>query len=397
MSSLYDILNINKDAEPETIKKAYKKMAMKYHPDRNPKNKEESEKKFKEVAKAYEILSDEKKRKLYDEYGEQGLEGNMGGQSPFDIFEKFFGGAETFGGMNFGRGGMPFGNFFGMNQEEDNDIKIPVDITFKDIINGTSKKINYHRKVKCLSCNGCGSCDSKYVETCNVCNGKGIVNKAMQIGPGMFTQSSSKCPKCNGDKKYIPDDKKCKECNGKCFTNSKETYVVTVPKGAKHGDSEIIEEKGNQGSSKIGNLVILFKENDTSPFMRKNNSLIFKKEILLSESLCGFEFILSHPNGKKIVVKSDSIVKQDDIKMIPGLGFPIKDSIRFGDLIIQFSVIYPETIDTEKKNLLYKLLPKRDKLKNTDELNEYFLQSFIDTDDEEEEEAEAEGIQCAQQ
>ena len=164
-TKFYDILNVKPDAEPETIKKSYKKLALKWHPDRNSKNKEEAEKKFKEIAHAYEILSDEKKRKLYDEMGEDALNGGAPGMSPFDIFEQFFPGNGQFGGMSFGGNGGPFGeggpfggdnspfglhSFFGGGMKKQNkDVKVELEINYCDIILGNKKKVSFTRNIVC--------------------------------------------------------------------------------------------------------------------------------------------------------------------------------------------------------------------------------------------------------
>ena len=399
MNNYYELLNINKDAEPETIKKAYKKNAFKFHPDRNPNDTENAEKKFKEIAKAYEVLSDPEKRKLYDEYGEDGLQGNFTSQSPYDIFEQFFG---TSGGMNFSRGGMPFSNFFTMDKMEKYNIKLPVKISFKDSMLGTSKKIGYKKQSLCNTCNGCGSNNSSKIKMCDECKGSGMVQKIKQVGIGMFSQNYEKCTKCKGIKKIIPTENICLDCNGMGLKQVYSNFVISIPKGAKHGETQIIHDKGNFSveSHKNGNLIIIYEESDSNEkFIRKNNNLIMEKKILLSESLCGLEFFVNHPNGKKILIKNEDIIKPKEIKVIYGLGFPIDDqALRYGDLIIQFDVIFPSNIDNNKKELIYKLLPTREKLdtSNLKDIVEYNLESFIEHDDEEEED-EQQSVQCAQQ
>ena len=287
MNNYYELLNINKDAEPETIKKAYKKNAFKFHPDRNPNDTENAEKKFKEIAKAYEVLSDPEKRKLYDEYGEDGLQGNFTSQSPFDIFEQFFG---TSGGMNFSRGGMPFSNFFTMDKMEKYNIKLPVKISFKDSMLGTSKKIGYKKQSLCNTCNGCGSNNSSKIKMCDECKGSGMVQKIKQVGIGMFSQNYEKCTKCKGIKKIIPTENICLDCNGMGLKQVYSNFVISIPKGAKHGETQIIHDKGNFSveSHKNGNLIIIYEESDSNEkFIRKNNNLIMEKKTGNSEkSFC---------------------------------------------------------------------------------------------------------------
>ena len=426
-NKLYDILNVKPDAEPETIKKSYKKLALKWHPDRNSKQKEEAEKKFKEIAHAYEILSDENKRKLYDEMGEEALNGNNPGMSPFDIFEKFFPGNGQFGGMSFGSnsgpfggggggpfdGGGPFGDGvpFGINsffgggggggKKQNNDIKVELEVDYKDIILGTKKKVSFSRNIYCNTCKGLGCEDNKYVKKCNICDGNGIILKRIQIGPGMYSQNTVKCDHCQGKKVIIEKGKECIKCNGSSIVKDSINFNIIVPKGIK--DGEIIKKEGI-GHMNEGNLIIMFRERNNSRFERKNNDLFLHKKILLSEAICGLEFIINHPIHEEIIINYEGIINPNQMKIIKGLGFPFKNSVRMGNLVILFEVIFPSTLDLNKKQLLQKLLPKRSKIDDKDKANkvEYFLENFdkseYDDDEEEEEEREQEGnVQCSQQ
>ena len=401
-SKLYTILNITKDAEPETIKKSYKKLAMKWHPDRNPKNKEEAENKFKEISEAYEILSDEKKRKAYDEYGESSFNGN-GPTSPFDMFENFFPGNGDFGGMSFGGQGGPFGglnSFFG-NKNKESDIKMALTVNFSDIILGSDKNIKYERKKKCNKCDGIGCSNKSHIIKCNMCNGAGVINQRIQIGPGMYTQNTGVCNECNGKKRSITKGQECNECNGKCYKNENIQINISVPKGTKDGEHIIKEKLGHEIDGTSGNLIIIFKEQNDNKFFRKKNDLILKKKILLSEALCGLEFIIKHPNNEDIIIISDNIIQPDQLKIIKNIGFPVKNSVRVGNLIIQFEIVFPIQLDSNQKTLLHKLLPKRAKIDNNDKecIKEYTLENFNQNEyNEDSEEEEQDGNpQCTQQ
>ena len=390
-TKFYDILDITKDASDKDIKKAYKKKALKYHPDRNLENKKEAEIKFKEISKAYQILSDSKKRNLYDTYGENAVDDNANsGTSPFDVFETMFKG-NSFGGMGMG---MPFDMFGGgVNRHGSNnrgpDKKEVFKITLKDMMLGAEKIFKYDRQIIIENI------DNDNDILCTECNGKGKVVKIVRSGPGMISQSITKCLKCNGFGKDVE------------FKLINEEIKLVIPKGSKKGDilkfEGLADEVPNVNCQ--GDLIIIFDIIETNVLQRHKNDLVYLKSILLSEALCGLEFIFNHPNGDNILIKNNNIIKPDEVKVIKGLGFPSKNLYKVGDLIIKFTIIFPEQIDDKVQKLIYKLLPKResilDSLKN--EINDYYLEeyepesNFYDSDDEQEQPDMHPGQQCAQQ
>ena len=380
----YNLLSISKNATEAEIKKAYKKAAMKYHPDRNPNNKDEAEQKFKEISQAYEVLSDPNKKRIYDQFGEDGLKnsGGMGGSSPFDIFEKMFGGN---GGNMFNMSesffeDSPFGNFFGNKNRSNNlDNQIELNISYKDIMLGSTKSVKITRKI--IS-------NRNNMTICSKCNGKGKTVNMIQIGPGLVTQSVNKCSICNGLGKKIK------------YIEKTEIIKINVPKGSSEGEYIKIDNKGDEGENTIGNLIIVFKEEKNNNLSRNKDDLVFKKKILLSEALGNLEFIFNHPSKNEIIITDSSVIKPDSIKIVNGLGFPIKNSMRTGNLIIQFEVIFPEKISNEKIDLINKLLPKRVKLdKNKiQNLNNYYLEDYNNKRSfENEDEQNEEGVQCQTQ
>ena len=385
-SKFYKLLGIEKNATIKDIKKAYRKMALKYHPDRNPNNKEESEKKFKEISKAYQILSDPEKKSLYDKYGENAINNTSGngGSSPFDIFETMFQG-NPFGGMgnSFNMFGQNMGRNMGRNRKGP-DRKEVFKISLNDMMCGTEKLFKYERKIVKNTNND---------QICSECDGKGKVIKIMRTGPGMISQSISKCLKCNGFGKKVE------------FEIVNEEIKLIIPKGTKKGDILKFEGKADEvpNVDEQGNLIIIFDVNETNIMQRQKNNLVYLKKILLSEAICGLEFIFNHPNGTKILIKDEKIIKPDEVKVIKGLGFPVKDSYKVGDLIIKFNIVFPDQIDFKKKELIHKLLPKRTELLNSEreDINEYYLEDYIsetnfyDSDDEESNMGPNQG--CAQQ
>ena len=360
----YELLSIDKSANENEIKKAYKKSALKYHPDRNRDNKEESEKKFKEISEAYGVLSSPEKKQLYDKYGEDAVKKSGGASgSPFDIFEQMFGSGGHqgggFSGMGEGMfgGGSPFSHFFGGGREQQNQnnvTKMKVNISYKDIMSGSEKKIKINRKIL----------ETKNdVKICNQCDGKGKIANLIRLGPGIVTQSISPCQKCNQTGKILN------------YKSVEEFIKIRIPKGSKQGEYIKINNKGDDiNLNEKNDLIIFFEEEQESDMMRKDNNLIYKKDILLSEALCGLKFIFNHPSKNNIVIKNSNIIEPNSTKIVNGLGFPVKNSVRQGDLIIEFNIIFPKKITAEKQELIHKLLPIRNNLNVcNDELSEYYL------------------------
>lgn len=388
----YELLSINKDANESEIKKAYKKCALKYHPDRNPNDKEESERKFKEISEAYSILSDSKKKNIYDNYGEEAVKnsGQPSG-SPFDIFEQMFGASAGFSNMGegiFGGGSpfsdTPFGQFFGnRNTQSQNKItKMKVKITYKDIILGLKKKIKINRKI--LK-------SENDIKICSQCKGKGKIANLIRLGPGIVTQSISPCSKCNQ--------------TGKIYKHTiiEESIEIQIPKGSKDGDHIKITGKGNDiNLNEKSDLVIFFEEETLEDMIRKDSDLLYTKDILLSEALCGFSFILNHPAKNNILISSSSIIEPKSTKIVSGLGFPYKNSVKQGNLIINFNIIFPKEISTEKKQLISKLLPIKNKSNSSNNnLEEFFLNdfnsNFYQEDNSNSYSNEQEGVECQTQ
>lgn len=389
-TKLYELLSINKNASESEIKKAYRKAAMKWHPDRWS-NKSESEKKqaenkFKEIGEAYSVLSDPKKRGLYDKYGMDAVKGNGGGGNPFDIFEQMFGG----GGSPFGNdnpfGGMgPFASMFGgagrsqhSQREKGPDKKIQIDITMRESLLGANKEIIIDRNVKCVNCDGSGAKEPKFIQTCSQCGGKGMVMRVIQLGPGMIQQQSSVCPKCSGKCKSISPGGECPKCRGKGFRIEKKKINIHVTKGTKRGDHFKIDGMSDYTpkTNRPGDLYIVFNELDNPDFKRQGNHLLYTKNILLSEALTGLEFILIHPSGESIIVRHHDIIKPNDIKVISGMGYPSNNSIIKGDLIIKFEIKFPNEIDEKRRDILRKILPKKSKIPFDKSLRECYLEPY---------------------
>ena len=396
---LYNDLGVNSKATDSEIKKAYRKLAMKYHPDKCGGNKE-SEAKFKNISHAYDVLKDKKKRENYDRFGEEGVKGmGGGGGDPFDIFNNFFGGGGSpFGGMS-GMGGM--GSFPRRTRGRDRVEQINIEL--EDIYNNITKKIDIKQQVICLDCRGSGAQSSSDIITCQKCNGKGKVLRINQIGPGMIQQSMLTCDECNGRGKSILN--KCRTCNGNRIVTKSKTINLPINKGIKSGEKIRIPDLAHHvpDVDEQGDLILVINILKHNRFKRKDNNLIYEKNILLSEALCGVEFIISHLDGREIIFKCDEIINPEQEYCVRGEGLPI-DEFNNGDMIIDFKIIYPESLDKERKTYLKKILPvskinlsdRNLEVKVIENFGEKINMEEINLD-KEKQNMDNEGVECVQQ
>ena len=321
---------------------------MKFHPDKCGGDKE-SEGKFKNISHAYDILKDKEKKENYDRFGEEGIKGMGGGGDPFDIFNSFFGG-----------GGSPFsgmgGGFSSSRRRRAKDRVEEINIEFEDIYNTITKKIDIKQKILCLDCRGSGANSSSDICSCDTCGGKGKVMRIFQIGPGMIQQSMSQCDKCNGRGKSIKV--KCKGCNGSRIVTKNKTISLPVHKGIKQGEKIRIPDLAHHEPEcdEQGDLILIVNIVKHERFSRKGNNLIYNKNILLSEALCGVKFVISHLDGREIMFTTDEIINPDQEYYVRDEGLPI-DDFNNGDLIINFKIIFPDVLDNERKTYLKKILP----------------------------------------
>lgn len=365
MSDYYTILEVDKKANDKELKKAYRKLSLKWHPDKNPDNKDVAEKKFKEISEAYGVLSDSNKRDIYDKYGKEGLNSNgmSSNMNPNDIFQQFFGGGMP--GMP-GMGGM-FGNFGFSNKTAQQNIrrkgpdnKIEIGISISDMMNGSTKNLKLGRRMKCSTCNGKGHPLNVEPIVCNNCNGKGICITIRRMGP-MTTQMQSACNNCKGEGTIISDANKCDACRGMKVIKGNEELVLNIEKGSKQGDYVIFENKADDVENVIetGDLYLIFRVNTDNTSRRVNDDLIVKKSILLSEALSGLSIPYEHPCGKTILIEYNQIIIPNSTLKVNDYGFYNKSTRKTGNLIFEFDVVFPKNLDNQRKELLNKLLPKR--------------------------------------
>ena len=347
-TDLYKILGVSKDADESTIKKSYRKLALKFHPDRNKENKEESETNFKKISKAYEVLSDSSKRKTYDNFGLDAVNnsGSMG-ENPFDLFGNIFSQSNGFESMfNMGSSSRSSRN---SNKSSPNILK-KLDIKLEDIYCKRNLTINFDKIIKCKKCDGSGAKDKSCIKICSNCEGSGITISIKQFGPGMISQSQTTCRLCHGVGKHITI--KCEKCNGSRYETIKRKVNISLKHNNKNKDTIIIPGESNENINydSVGDLILEINVIDNKNFKRVGNNLLITKTVNLVDALCGFDLTITHLDNRKLLVKIGDILNPNSIKKISNEGF------NGGDLIISFDILFPKILSKERKEYISKLL-----------------------------------------
>lgn len=354
----YEVLGVSKTATADEIKKAYRKKAIQYHPDKNPGDKE-AEEKFKEAAEAYDVLSDEQKRQRYDQFGHAAFSGASGGggyggfggfggggfsMNMDDIFEHF---GDIFGGHFGGRGGSRGGTPRGTN------LRVRVKITLEEAATGVEKKIKLNKKVTCSHCNGTGAENPSDLETCSVCGGTGRVVRTTQsfFGP-MQTQTT--CSACHGTGKVIK--KKCHKCGGEGLETSSEVVSINIPAGIYDGAQLAMKGYGNaapQGGVS-GDLYIIVEVEEHKDLIRNNDDLIYNLMLPLTVAVLGDEVVIPTLEGKvKIKIKPGT--QPGEVLRLRNKGIPSLNGYGRGDLLVNIGVYIPERLSSEEKEMFSKM------------------------------------------
>ena len=330
----YELLQVSKTATKAEIKKAYRKLAMKYHPDKNPGDKE-AEEMFKKINEAYEVLSDDEKRAIYDRYGKAGLDGHMGSSGGFsgfeDIFEEFFG----FGGRSKPQRKTPYNL----------DILIEVELEFKEAVFGLKKEIEFEYFSVCQKCDGSGA---KKSHSCPTCGGAGQIF----IRQG-FMSIGQTCPHCEGSGIII--DEKCDECSGAGYKIHEDKVEVTIPAGVDTGMRMRVASKGNEDfNHQRGDLYIQISVKEDKIFKRVEDDIFVEVPIFFTSAILGDTIKIPTLTGEKdIEVKPHT--KDSKRYIFKGEGIPNVHTGRKGNLIAILKIVYPEKLNDEQKDLLEKL------------------------------------------
>ncbi|KAI8096891.1 uncharacterized protein BX664DRAFT_378000 [Halteromyces radiatus] len=402
-TKFYDILGVSPSATESELKKAYRKLALKYHPDKNP----DAGDKFKEISHAYEVLSDTEKRQMYDQYGEEGLngQGGMGGMDAEDLFSQLFGGG-LFGGA--GGGGRSRGP---QGPRRGKDMVHHLKVSLEDLYKGKSTKLALQKHVLCGKCNGKGGKDGA-VRTCNGCNGQGVRVTIRQMGP-MMQQFQQACPDCRGEGEIINEKDRCKQCFGKKIVGEKKILEVFIDKGMKNGQTITFTGEGDQAPNIIpGDIIIALDEKPHSTFERNGDDLVYQAKIDLLTALAGGQFAIPHLDDRILLVSvlPGEAIQPNMVKVIPNEGMPAHRHHTHGHLFVKFNVEFPQSNWTDEETIakLNGILPTRTPLpslgnKHVDEVvladaTGYQAQRSARAqyeEDEEEEEGQP-GVQCAQ-
>ncbi len=323
---LYASLGVESTADENEIKRAFRRQAMQHHPDKGG-----DPEKFKEINRAYEILSDKDKRAIYDEGGEEALErgGGGGGADMSDMFDLFGGGGRR-------RRGTP-------QKRRGEDVIFPLVVTLEDMYRSATKKLRLSRNVICKGCNGRGG---SVVQSCEPCQGNGVRVVLRQIGPGMVAQSQVQCSACNGQGQVIPRNAVCGDCKGKKVVKDGKILEVYIPKGARHDQRVVFQGEADEAPDTVtGDVIVVLQQKPHDVFQRRGNHLVIKQTISLTEALGGFKSSFRHLDNRIIVVDhSHSVVKPGTITQIEDEGMPIPDSHHPGNLYIEFTVEFPDAV-----------------------------------------------------
>lgn len=354
----YEVLGVDKNASEEEIKKAYRKIAIKYHPDRNPGDKE-AEEKFKEAAEAYDVLHDAQKRQQYDQFGFNGPAGaggfggfNGGEFSMDDIFSMFgdvFGGRGGFGGF----GGFGGGGYHQPAQHRGSDLRLKVKLSLQEVASGVTKKFKVKKDITCPHCHGTGAENGSASETCPTCHGSGVEIRTQQSIFGMM-QTQTVCHTCGGEGKVIKN--KCHECAGTGVVKGEEVVEISIPAGVAEGMVVNVPNKGNAGRHNgiPGNIQVFISEEPNDTFVRDGNDLIYNLLLDFPTAALGGNVEIPTIDGSKVKIKIDPGTQPGKTLRLRGKGLPAvqRYGSGTGDVVVNISVYVPKTLSREEKETL---------------------------------------------
>lgn len=350
----YEVLGVERNASEDEIKKAYRKIAIKYHPDRNPGDKE-AEEKFKEAAEAYDVLHDPQKRQRYDQFGFNGPMGGEGGFGDFgatsmnmdDIFSMF---GDIFGGHGFGGFG---GGQRRQQQHRGSDLRLKVRLTLEEINQGVTKKFKVRKDIACSHCNGTGAENGSEREQCQTCHGTGVISHTTQSIFGMM-QTQGVCPTCGGEGTVIKN--KCHECHGEGIVKGEEVVEIKIPAGVAEGMVVNVPGKGNAGrrNGVNGDIQVFIEEEPHDTFIRDGNDLIYNLLLDFPTAALGGDVEIPTIEGSKLRVKIDGGTQPGKTLRLRGKGLPVVQGYGNGkgDMVVNISVYVPKTLSREEKEAI---------------------------------------------
>lgn len=374
----YEILGLQRDASKDEIKKAYRKMAIKYHPDKNPGDKK-SEDHFKEAAEAYEILSDENKRARYDQFGHAGMNGGGGGGGGFsgrgmtveDIFSQF---GDIFGGHFGGFGGFGGGGRSSQRVNKGSDLRVKVKLNLQEVANGVEKKIKVNKYVSCNTCHGTGAAGGSSYSTCTSCRGSGYVTRIANTMLGQM-QTTSPCPTCNGEGKIITN--KCTSCSGEGVIRDDEVISIKIPAGVAEGMQMSVSGRGNAArrGGVNGDLLVMVEEEKHPDLIRDGNDLIYNLYLSFPEATLGAPIEIPTVDGK-VKIKIDPGTQPGKVLRLKGKGIPDVNGYGKGDLLVTINVWVPRTLTKEEKATIEKFAKSQNFEPNPDSSERNFFEKM---------------------
>ena len=351
----YEVLGVDKNVTPDELKKAYRKLALKYHPDRNPGDKD-AEEKFKEAAEAYDVLSNPDKKARYDQFGMAGMDGSyaQGGMDMNDIFSQFgsifgdiFGGGFRTGFSGFGAGGGGARRVL-----RGTNLRIKVKLTLEEIDRGCEKKIKVSKYVPCKTCNGSGAKDGQY-ETCQHCHGTGVITEVKRTILGQM-QTQSACPHCGGEGRMVKN--KCHDCHGDGIVKSDEIITINIPAGVQDGMQLAMQGQGNAAprGGIAGDLIVLIEEQEHELFERQDANLYYNAFITFSDAALGATVEIPTLGGR-VKIKIEPGTPSGRVVRLRGKGLPIMNGYGRGDLLVCLNVWVPKSLSKDEKKTLEEL------------------------------------------
>ena len=369
-TKLYDLLGVSPDADERTLKKAFMMKARELHPDKNKDDPHATEK-FQAVNEAYEVLKDPEKRAAYDKYGPDALKEGMNPNAA-DAFRNIF---DFF---DFG----PRSNAGRRERQRTPDVRFEIHCTLEDLYNGVSKKLKIKHQILCPECQGSGCKDGKKPKTCPECDGKGQKVQVRRMGP-MITQQVLPCDKCKGTGEIIDPADVCKKCKGAKVTEEDKIFEVHVERGMEDGDTIVFRGEADEApNADTGDFIVIVRQKKHATFVRHHDDLLIKKKITLSEALLGTKIVITHLDGRKLIIDSpkDQVITPGAIRVIEREGMPIRSNVYDrGRLFISFDVQFPQStqITPALKTALEKAIPIPDETKGVKEDDENVFKAVL--------------------